>query len=256
MFKNYDFLQLQTDDDIESLYSVLNEHLNENNKFYFHFDNDQLHEFIKNPKIKSNTRFKQFKQNWENFNTHKQLLYHFFHHNTVNYPKIFKNNNRILIKEITINYKEILNEINILRINKCEISYAYTQLILKLVRSIIIKKVLEKNQNIITCEIDLYNNKILVEYFDIDRNSNYNKEYKLTKFLLKYQSLYPEEFEHLNAWLIISADWKDIFLSSTFKQWVSCMNLINTYKDHKIKYSNENYVKSGRISCVFGFEFE
>lgn len=92
--------------------------------------------------------------------------------------------------------------------------------------------------------IDIENNKLNIIYTNYKTEIDYEKIYKLNKFLFKYQQLYPDEFKNITANLIVSCNWQDIFLSSTFKQWTSCMNLINTYKDHKIKYSNENYVKS------------
>lgn len=97
------------------------------------------------------------------------------------------------------------------------------------------------------CLVDILKNKIEVEYSDLKTDKEYKKEYKLNKFLFKYQKIYPTEYEKIKAFLIISCDWHDIFLMSTFKQWTSCMNLINTYRDHKIKYSNENDVKSGSL---------
>jgi hypothetical protein len=131
----------------------------------------------------------------------------------------------------------------------------YTQIITKLINDIIHTKILHEYK-IITIDVDILKNKIEVEYENVVIGKVYEKIYKLNKFLNKYQSIYPELYKTITAWLIISADWQDLFLSSTFKQWVSCMNLINTYKDHKIKYSNENYVKSGRINFIFSFKFK
>lgn len=159
------------------------------------------------------------------------------------YPEIFKSQERIILDTITIDYQKILEEINVLKINKQNISYAYLQIISKLVKEIIYNKVLNKHK-ILLCDVDVLNNNIEVEFENCQLNKKYIKKYKLNKFLQKYQKIYPEEYKKITAKLIVSKNWQDIFLSSTFKQWVSCMNLINTYKDHKIKYSNENYIKS------------
>ena len=122
----------------------------------------------------------------------------------------------------------------------------YVQIIYKLVKDIFLSKILV-NDKLINLQVDIYENKIELEYYNAIQDKNYTKIFKLNKFLFKYQQLYAAEYKNIKAWLIVSCDWKDIFLASTCKQWVSCMNLINTYKDHKIKYSNENYVKSGAL---------
>jgi hypothetical protein len=233
----------------------LNKDIYKYNSGYFHFSEENLIKYLRNPENSSTYRYNKFKRNWENFNNHKQLLHHFFLHNTLEYPEIFKDNERIIISEIVIDYEEILEEINVLKINKQQISYAYTQIITKLVKDIIINK-LYTNKNVLLSNVDILNNEIIIEYKELLDDIKHIKKYKLNKFLYKYQKIYPDEYKRIHAKLIVSKNWKDIFLSSTFKQWVSCMNLINTYKDHKIKYSNENYVKSGRLSIIFGIGFK
>lgn len=247
LLKGLDVFKLQTNDDIERLYIELNKNILKYNNQFFHFNELNLTKYLKNPNNSLKYRFNKFKRNWENFNSHKQLLYHYFQHGEQNsYPQIFKDNQRICISDITIDYQQILEEINVLKINKQVISYAYIQIITKLVKEIIYNKVLNKYQ-ILLCEVDILNNLIDVQYKNTQLDKNYTKQYKLNKFLYKHQKIYPEQYKQVKAKLIVSNNWQDIFLSSTFKQWVSCMNLINTYKDHKIKYSNENYIKSGGL---------
>jgi len=247
LLKGLDIFKLQSDDDIEQLYIELNKNLLKYNNQYFHFNELNLIKYLKNPNNSTKYRFNRFKRNWENFNSHKQLLYHWFKHGEKNkYPQIFNTTDRICITEVTIDYQQILEEINVLKINKQNISYAYIQIITKLVKEIIYNKVLNMYQ-ILLCDVDILNNTIDVQYKNTQLDKNYTKQYKLNKFLFKYQKIYPEHYKQVKAKLIVSKNWQDIFLSSTFKQWLSCMNLINTYKDHKIKYSNENYVKSGGL---------
>lgn len=250
MLKGLDIFKLQNDQEIDQIYTELNKDLCKYNNQYFHFNELNLIKYLKNPNNSIKYRYNKFKRNWENFNSHKQLLYHFFEHgDKFNYPSIFDNNQRICIDEITIDYQQILEEINVLKINKQNISYAYIQIISNLVKEILYNNVLHNNQ-ILLIDIDVINNNIEVQYKNIELDKIYVKQYKLNKFLYKYQKFYPEQYKQIKAKLIVSNNWQDIFLSSTFKQWVSCMNLINTYKDHKIKYSNENYIKSG---CLIAY---
>jgi hypothetical protein len=255
MLRDVDVFSLQSQEEIKEIYDCLNNDLFKNNNKFFHFTDCDLVKYMRNPNNSTVYRFNKFKRNWENFNNHKQLLYHFFQHHTVNYPEIFKDKKRHIIAEIEIDYHEILQDINALKVNGERIPYVYTQIITKLINDIIHTKILHEYK-IITIDVDILKNKIEVEYENVVIGKVYEKIYKLNKFLNKYQSIYPELYKTITAWLIISADWQDLFLSSTFKQWVSCMNLINTYKDHKIKYSNENYVKSGRINFIFSFKFK
>jgi hypothetical protein len=161
---------------------------------------------------------------------------------------------RICIAEVSINFQDILEEINVLRINQHKIPYAYYQIIYKLVKQILINHILSEYA-LVFLTVDIELNLIKLEYKSLVNGHIILKEYKLNKFLYKYQSIYPDDYKHINAWMIVSSNWQDIFLSSTFKQWTSCMNLINTYKDKKIKYSNENYVKSRWISIIFSIKF-
>lgn len=248
-----DIFKIQTDEEIYQLYSEFNKNLLKNNNLYFHFPHLTLLKYLKCPKNSLKSRFNKFKRNWQNFNNHKQLLYHFFKHNTLNYPDIFKNTERIIIDKIQLNYLSILEEINVFKINLQPIPYIYKEIIYKLIKTIINEQILSNKYQQTYLDINLEKNKIELELLDPLTNIEYKKEYKLNKLIIKYQKLNPHIYGSISAWLIVSKNWQDIFLSSTFKQWVSCMNLINTYKDSKIKYSNENYVKSRRINSLFSF---
>ena len=114
------------------------------------------------------------------------------------YPEIFKNQERIILDTITIEYQKILEEINVLKINKQNISYAYLQIISKLVKEIIYNKVLNKHK-ILLCDVDVLNNNIEVEFENYQLNKKYIKTYKLNKFLQKYQKIYPEEYKKFTA---------------------------------------------------------
>lgn len=254
MLSELNIWKLQSPEEIEESYYELNKNLAEYNSAYFHFNDTDLSKYIKCETNSPKFRYNKFKRNWENFNNHKQLLFHFFNHNSVNYPEIFKNTSRICIAEVSINFQDILEEINVLRINQHKIPYAYYQIIYKLVKQILINHILSESE-LLFLTVDIELNLIKLEYKSLVNEHIILKEYKLNKFLYKYQSIYPDDYKHINAWLIVSSNWQDIFLSSTFKQWTSCMNLINTYKDKKIKYSNENYVKSRWFGIIFSIKF-
>ena len=225
MLTGIDIFALQDEDEIFEIYKELNKNLLKYNNAFFHFNENNLKKYIRCPNNSPVLRFNKFKRNWENFNIHKQSLNHFFKHNNIDYPSCFSISSRICIKEIELNYEDILEEINVLKINRQSINYTYKQIIYKLVKSIIIKHILNNN-NLLVLDVDLIENKIHLEYLELKNNNTIEKDYKLNKFLQKYQKIYPDEYKNINAWLIVSNNWQDIFLSSTFKQWVSCMNLI------------------------------
>lgn len=246
MLRELDILKLQGPDEIEDIYTELNKNLIQYNSAYFHFNENELPKYIKCETNSPKFRFNKFKRNWENFNNHKQLLFHFFNHNSVAYPAIFNNNNRICIAEVSINFQDILEEINVLKINKQKISYAYYQIIYKLIKQILINHILAESE-LLLLSVDIELNLIKVEYKKLSDNNIIIKEYKLNKFLYKYQTIYPDEYKNIKGWLIVSCNWQDIFLSSTFKQWTSCMNLINTYSDTLIDNSCVNAIKNGNL---------
>lgn len=78
MLKDLDIFKLQSDDQIEQIYIELNNNLLKYNNQYFHFNDINLTKYLKNPLNSSKYRFNKFKRNWENFNNHIQLLYHWF----------------------------------------------------------------------------------------------------------------------------------------------------------------------------------
>ena len=78
MLKDLDIFKLQSDYQIEQIYIELNSNLLKYNNQYFHFNDINLTKYLKNPLNSSKYRFNKFKRNWENFNNHKQLLYHWF----------------------------------------------------------------------------------------------------------------------------------------------------------------------------------
>lgn len=255
MFPKIDILKLQNFEEIENIYNSAKTELIKYNNMFFHYDHNKLQNILTAKTELTDADFTQFIYNWENFNNHKHILSHFFKSHQLIYPEIFLQSSRICIDEISISYIEILEEINVLKINKLPIPYIYTQLINKLVKNIVKNKILKSNENYIDLKIDIIKNTIELIFFNLDQQKEYTKNYKLNKFLLRYQRIYPNEYKTLKAWLIVSSNWKDIFLSSTFKQWTSCMNMINTYGDILVKYSNENYVRSRMFNELFNFKF-
>jgi hypothetical protein len=257
MFRSIDFWKLQNSDEIDYIYKSLKSDLLKYNNSFFHYPNEKVQTLLTDSTAKdSEEDYYQFILSWENFNNHKHILNHFFKSNKLNYPAIFESNNRICIDEITINYSSILNEINVLKINKKPIPYIYTQIITKLIKNIIQTKYLSANEKFLYLNVNFQKNNIELQLLNVEFQKEYIKNFKLNKFLLRYQRIYPSEFKEIKAWLMVSSNWKDIFLSSTFKQWTSCMNMINTYSDILVKYSNENYVRSGRPYRIFSFKFK
>lgn len=251
---NFDIWKLQTPNEIKNWFNFLRKDLRKNNDCFFHYTEKELKTYLKNPDLNLSERLFTFIKYWGNFNNRKRCVQRFFKFNKLNvYPDCFKNNERIIIKEIDLDFNNILEEINVLKINNKKIPYSYEILLKKLIKSILYNKVFI-NQQIQYLDINLEQNLIIIEY-KFNEIKLIKKQYKLNKFLLKYQNIYPDEYKHCKAWLIISCNWQDIFLQSTFKSWVSCMNLINTYSNARVKYSNENNVKSRQFSCIFNIKF-
>jgi hypothetical protein len=241
-FKN--IWKLHNKEDIYDWYHFLNKDLTANNTSFFHYEANLLNEYLNNPTLDEEERMSKFAKCWENFNERKRIVQRFLNKkNTIQYPDCFNESERIVIDEITINFEDIINEINVFKINDQKIPFSYETLIKKLVKVIIKEQVL-KNKNILIINTDLNKNLIYVEY-EINKKT-VSKELKLFKFLNKYQHLYPE-YSCCKAWLIVSKNWQDMLLQSTFKKWVSCMNLINTYSNDTIRVSNENLIKSGGL---------
>lgn len=240
---NFDIWKLQSPSKIKEIFNFLSKDLRKNNDNFFHYEEKELVKYLKNPNLNIEDRLLTFVKYWENFNNRKRCLQRFFKFNNLpTFPDCFKETERIIIDEIILDYADILAEINVLKINKKTIPYEYIILIKKLIKSILKDKILI-NRQILFLDIDIEHNLISVEYKDNNLKIK-EKKYKLYKFLLKYQNIYPDEYKCCKAWLIVSCNWQDVFLQSTFKSWTSCMNLINTYSNARVKYSNENNVKA------------
>lgn len=241
-FKN--IWKLHNKEDIFNWYHFLNKDLTTNNTSFFHYETSLLNEYLNNPSLDEEARLSKFSKSWENFNERKRIVQRFLNKkNNIQYPDCFNDSDRIIIDEITINFEDILNEINVFKIQEQKIPFSYETLIKKLVKVIIQEQIL-KGKKILIINPDLNKNLIYVEYENHGQVKS--KELKLFKFLNKYQHMYPE-YSCCKAWLVVSKNWQDILLQSTFKKWVSCMNLINTYSNEIIRTSNENLIKSGGL---------
>lgn len=136
--------ELQSPDEIEELYIKFNKELLKNNDKYFHFPEAKLKKYLRKPNNSNKYRFNKFQRNWENFNNHKQLLFHFFKNNKLpKYPEIFNKAQRISIKTVHINFNDILEEVNILRIQNKTIPYTYKKILESLIKNIFNKYILK-----------------------------------------------------------------------------------------------------------------
>lgn len=236
--------KLDNQKDILSWFKFLSKDIRRNNNAFFHYNDQQLTKYCQQPTLQLKKRFENFRIYWQHFNKKKREIQHYLESNILpDYPNAFKKHDRIIIDTIQINYQDILKEINSLLANKQKIPYEYTKLIDKLVKTIIFEKIL-CNKPVHVLTIDIQKNQIYTEFYS--KNTKYIKTFKLQKFLLKYQKLYPQ-YKFCEAWLVVSKNWKDILLQSTFKQWTSCMNLINTYSDELIDNSCVNGIKAGDL---------
>ena len=68
----------KSDEEIKFIYDKLNTDLLKYNEKFFHYNEHMLAKFLRNPENSLKFRFNKFIKNWQNFNAHKQLLYHFF----------------------------------------------------------------------------------------------------------------------------------------------------------------------------------
>jgi hypothetical protein len=142
MLRKVDVLKLQSPEEIEDIYIELNKNLIQYNSSFFHFNETDLSKYLKCETNSPKLRFNRFKRNWENFNNHKQLLSHFLHHNRVTYPDIFTDRERICIAEVSLDFTDILEEINVLRINIQQINCSYYQIIYKLVKNMLLRDII------------------------------------------------------------------------------------------------------------------
>ena len=108
-----------------------------------------------------------------------------------------------------------------------QVPYVYEYLLKKLTRQIVYDNI---SANAIT-NINIQNNELEVT---INKNE---KHYKLIKFVQKFQALYPYKYKKCKVSLIISSNWKDILFQSTFKQWTSCTNILNSTVDPFLSYT-------------------
>ena len=249
---NNNIWNLQKLKEIKEFFNILRKDLEKNNLYFFHYNKTEFLKYLKFSEVDLSQRLLKFQKTWNNFNNQKNSIKKFLSQNILKFPSCFKEKERIIIGEVELDYQDILEEINILKINHKQIPYEYDIIIKKLIKSILLDKIFFE-KDIQRLDINLNKNLILIEYKD--KTKIKEKEYKLYKFLLKYQKLYPKEYKKFKAWLIVSCNWQDIFLQSTFKSWVSCMNLINTYNDPIIKNSNKNNIKSRKFSSIFNFKF-
>lgn len=130
-----------------------------------------------------------------------------------------KNGFRKILKNININFEEIITSVNVYRANNKKIPRVYEYIIKKLVKQIL----LENFKNIYYINIQIDKNLLNVEF-----NSGKKLNCKLIKFIQKYQSFKPDKYKCFNVSLVISSNWKDILFQSTFKQWTSCTNLLKS----------------------------
>ena len=236
--------KLDNQEDILSWFKFLSKDIRRNNNGFFHYSDQQLTKYCSEPRKELRKRFNNFRIYWQHFNKKKRQIQHFIQtHNLPEYPEEFDENERIIVDTIQINYQDILKEINSLLANKQKIPYEYKHLINKLVKTIIYQKILN-NKPVHVLTIDIEKNQIYTQFYT--KNTKYIKTFKLQKFILKYQKIYPQ-YKFCEAWLVVSKNWQDILLQSTFKQWTSCMNLVNTYSDPLIDNSCVNSIKNGNL---------
>ncbi len=217
----FNFPNQISDSETKELFDVLYKKDMANNSLYFHFN---IKELASLSKEKCLDKFKQNIAQYNNIIT--------------NLPgkNIVKNSSRKIIKKILIDYEEIVNSINVYKAAGKDIPYVYEYLLKKLVRQIVYDNI---SSTAITT-IDILNNEI--EINDINYNE---KHYKLIKFIQKFQLLYPEKYKKCNVSLIISNNWKDILFQSTFKQWTSCTNILNSSVDKFLSYTPYEEILNG-----------
>ena len=112
--------------------------------------------------------------------------------------------------------------------NGKQIPYVYEYLLKKLVHQIVYNHISSKA----VTNVNVQDNNI-----EILMDNNTEKQHKLIKFIQKFQMLYPNKYKKCNASLIISSNWKDILFQSTFKQWTSCTNILNSTVDPFLSYT-------------------
>lgn len=229
-----DIWKLDTQQDIFDWFKLLSQDIRKNNCAFFHYNDNQLKKYLDNPNRELKKRFKTFECYWQHFNKKKRQAQLFLKKREVCYPDIFNQSDRIIIDEIHINFEDILNQINANLAQNKPISKEYFTLISKLIKQILVEQVFINGKNLTLLKVNLQKNEIYTQF--TYNAKDYTHTYKLQKFLLKYQNL-NQSYKYCNAWLVVSKNWQDILLQSTFKQWTSCMNLINNYSDKLVDNS-------------------
>lgn len=235
------------------IFNQLRKQLIANNNSFFHYTQTQLTNYLNNKELNLSQRFYKFYYSWQSFQNKKRIVERFLKYNAIDYPELFKIKQRIIIDTFNINYQQILRQINVYKAKKVPIQHSYSILIKKTIKSILHNQLFyNKKINIIDINVQL--NKIIVQQKLKDKIKKY--QYKLTKFLLKYQKINPKKYSFCKANLVISKNWKDLLLQSTFKQWSSCINLITTNTDNLLMYSCTNGIKAGNLVayCIFDLQ--
>lgn len=240
--------------EIFNIFNILRKELIANNSAFFHYSQVQLTQYLNNQNSKLTDRFYKFYYSWQSFQNKKRIIQRFLNKNKVNYPNYFNQKDRIIIDQIYIDYKTILLEINVCKSKKIPLQYSYTILIKKIIKDILYNQ-LFYNKKIKLIDINIQLNKIIiVQLINLKKQKKYT--YKLTKFLLKYQKLFPKKYGYCKANIVISKNWQDLLLQSTFKKWSSCINLISTTSDNMLMYSCTNGIKAGNLVayCIFDYQ--
>lgn len=209
----FNFPNQISDSETKELFDILYKKNMSNNSSYFHFNMKELSSVSKEKCLD------KFKQNIAQYNN---IIANLSANDNV------KKSNRKTIKKILIDYEEIVNSINVYKAVGKDIPYVYEYLLKKLIRQIIRDNI----SSTAMATIDILNNDI-----EINDINNSEKHYKLIKFIQKFQLLYPEKYKKYTASLIISNNWKDILFQSTFKQWTSCTNILNSSVDKFLSYT-------------------
>ena len=219
-----DFTNPISKNDLKYIFNKIynNKHIIDNT--FFHFKANE----IKNIEYNEKLCFKRLQQNFNQYNNILKSI-----------PNNYKNGSRNIIDTFNINYDAILSTINVFKIKNKNIPLIYEFLLKKLVKQIIHENI---SLNIQYIDINITNNILILEI------NNIKKEYKLIKFIKKYQKLYPQKYKNCYVDLIISNNWKDILFQSTFKQWTSCTNILNSttgkflYNTPVEEILNEDYI--------------
>lgn len=247
-----DIWKYHTKKQIKQIFNFLSKQIIVNNDF-FHYTDYQIKKYLNNLQLDYNQRFQRFYISWINFQNKKRIIQRFNKIKKIEYPQIFKQNQRIIIDTFQINYSNVIQDINCYRALNKKIPYSYQILIKKLIKNIISSQIYKNKK--VTYQINLKQNIVnLIQY--ITQKKIKIHTYKIDKLLFKYQKKYPKKYQKCKAHLVISSNWKDLLLQSTFKQWTSCINLFIISSDQKISYSMTNGIKAGNLVayCIYDLD--